>query len=186
MANVGYVRVSSVQQNTERQLDGVELDKCFTEKVSGKNAEREQLKAMMAYVREGDVVHCHELSRLGRNTKDLLNIIDELKEKGVSVRFHKEGFTVGQESNAVGQMMLTVLSGVAQMEREMMLERQAEGYAAAKAAGRVVGRGNGKSIDRVGIVSALAAGASIRTIAKDFNVSTQTVQRIKREQEQGE
>ncbi|ELU2973596.1 recombinase family protein [Salmonella enterica] len=186
MANVGYVRVSSVQQNDERQLEGVELDKVFSEKVSGKNTDRPQLNAMLDYVREGDVVHCHELSRLGRNTKDLLNIIDTLKGKGVSVRFHKEGLTVGDESNAVGNLMLTVLSGVAQMEREMMLERQKEGYEAAKAAGKISGRGNGKAIDRVGIVSALAAGASIRTIAKDFGVSTQTVQRIKREQADAE
>ncbi|EAQ8824062.1 recombinase family protein [Salmonella enterica] len=183
MANVGYIRVSSVQQNTERQLDGETLDKVFTEKVSGKNAEREQLKAMLDYVREGDTVHVHELSRLGRNVKDLLEIIDTLKEKGVTVHFHKERLTVGAESNAISNMMLNVLSSVAQMEREMMLERQAEGYAAAKAAGRIASRGNGKSVDRAGIVSALAAGGSVRKVAADFQVSTQTVQRIKREQE---
>ncbi|MRS14931.1 recombinase family protein [Enterobacteriaceae bacterium RIT691] len=184
MANVGYIRVSSVQQNTERQLDGIKLDKVFTEKASGKNTEREQLNAMLAYVREGDVIHCHELSRLGRNVKDLLTIIDTVKEKGASIEFHKERLTAGANENAVSRMMLGVLASVAQMEREMMLERQAEGYQAAKAAGRIAKRGNSKSVDRVGIVSALAAGGSIRTIAKDFDVSTQTVQRIKKEQEQ--
>ncbi|EPD6685269.1 recombinase family protein [Cronobacter sakazakii] len=184
MSNVGYIRVSSIQQNTDRQLEGIALDKVFTEKVSGKNADREQLRAMLDYVREGDVVHCHELSRLGRNVKDLLSIIDTLKEKGVTVMFHKERLTVGAESNAISNMMLNVLSSVAQMEREMMLERQAEGIAAAKAAGRMVGRGKGRAVDRVGIVSALAAGGSVRQVAKDFNVSTQTVQRIKKEQEQ--
>ncbi|EAU3454976.1 recombinase family protein [Salmonella enterica] len=183
MSNIGYVRVSTSHQNNERQLDGVKLDKVFTETASGKNAERVQLKAMLDYVREGDVIHCHELSRLGRNTKDLLSIVDVLKEKGVCVRFHKEGLTIGGENNAVGNLMLTVLSGVAQMEREMLLERQAEGYAAAKAAGRRGGRGNGKDVDRVGIVAALAGGGSIRQVAKDFDVSTQTVQRIKKESE---
>lgn len=183
MSNIGYVRVSTAHQNTERQLDGVELDKVFTETVSGKNADREQLKAMLAYVREGDVIHCHELSRLGRNTADMLNIIDQVKAKGASIKFHKEGMTAGANENAAGRLMLTVLAGVAQMEREMMLERQAEGYAAAKAAGRIAKRGHGKNIDRVGIVSALAAGGSIRTIAKDFNVGISTVQRIKKEQE---
>lgn len=79
-------------------------------------------------------------------------------------------------------MMLNVLASVAQMEREMMLERQAEGYAAAKAVGRKGGRGNGKGIDRAGIVAALAAGGSIRMVAANFAVSTQTVQRIKKEQ----
>ena len=78
--------------------------------------------------------------------------------------------------------MLTVLAAVAQMEREMMLERQREGIAAAKAAGRIAKRGNGKAIDRAGIVAALANGGSIRSVAKDFSVSTQTVQRIKKEQ----
>lgn len=183
MSNVGYVRVSSVQQNTERQLEGVQLDKVFTEKVSGKNADRAELKAMMAYVREGDTVHVHSIDRLGRNTKDLLTIIDELKGRGVVVEFHKEGLRVGGEANAFGELMLTVLAGVATMEREMMLSRQAEGIAAARAAGRNPVRGNSKSVDRVGIVSALAAGGSVRSVAKDFGVSTQTVQRIKKEQE---
>ncbi|EAS4320903.1 recombinase family protein [Salmonella enterica] len=183
MANVGYVRVSTVQQNTERQLNGVTLDKVFTEKASGKNAERTELKAMLAYVREGDVIHVHELSRLGRNTADVLSIIEQVRAKGASIEFHKERLTAGANENAVSRMMLGVLASVAQMEREMMLERQAEGYAAAKAAGRIAKRGNGKSVDRVGIVSALAAGGSVRGVAKDFGVSTQTVQRIKKEQE---
>lgn len=183
MANVGYVRVSSIQQNTERQLADIPLDKVFTEKASGKNAEREQLNALLNYVREGDTVHVHELSRLGRNVRDLLTIIEELKEKGASIHFHKERLVAGADEDAVSRMMLNVLASVAQMEREMMLERQAEGYAAAKAAGRIVGRGNGKAVDRIGIVSALAGGGSIRQVAKDFGISTQTVQRIKKEQE---
>ncbi|EIK6684965.1 recombinase family protein [Salmonella enterica] len=141
---------------------------------------------MLAYVREGDVIHCHELSRLGRSVKDVLNIIDEVKAKGASIHFHKEGITTGAEETAASKMMLTVFAAVAQMEREFMLERQAEGYAAAKAAGRIAKRGNGKAVDRVGIVSALAAGGSIRSVARDFNVSTQTVQRIKQEQETGQ
>ncbi|WP_250692097.1 recombinase family protein, partial [Escherichia coli] len=84
----GYVRVSSVQQNNERQLEGVELDRVFTETASGKNADRPQLNAMLEYVREGDVIHVHELSRLGRNVRDLLTIIDAVKAKGASVNFH--------------------------------------------------------------------------------------------------
>ncbi|EEE1754088.1 recombinase family protein [Salmonella enterica] len=184
MSNIGYVRVSTTHQNNERQLEGVALDKTFTETASGKNAEREQLKAMLAYVREGDVIHVHELSRLGRSVADTLAIIEQVKEKGVSIHFHKEGITAGVNENAASRMMLNVFAAVAQMERELMLERQAEGYKAAKAAGRKGGRGNSKDIDRVGIVSALAAGGSIRQVAKDFDVSTQTVQRIKKEQEQ--
>lgn len=181
MANVGYIRVSSVQQSTDRQLHDVVLDRVFEEKVSGKSMERAQLSLMMDYVREGDVVHCHELSRLGRNTKDLLEIVETLKGKGVRVKFHKEGITVGGESDAMGNLMLTVLSGVAQMERELMLERQAEGYAAAKAEGKVVGRGKGKAIDRDAVKAALDAGGSVRGVAAQFGISTHTVGVIKKE-----
>lgn len=181
MANIGYIRVSTVQQNTDRQLAGVTLDKVFEDKASGKNTQRPQFEAMMNYVREGDVLHVHSIDRLCRNTTDLLATVEQLTKRGVSVHFHKEDFKTGKNSPA-GNMMLTVLAAVAQMEREMMLERQREGIAAAKAAGRIAKRGNGKAIDRAGIAAALANGGSIRSVAKDFSVSTQTVQRIKKEQ----
>lgn len=180
MANVGYIRVSTAQQNTERQLAGVELDKVFTDKLSGKNTERPGLAALLDYVREGDTVHVHELSRLGRSTADMLALIEQFTAKGVVVQFHKEELNTAA-NNAMGRMMLTVIAAVAQAEREMMLERQQEGYAAAKAAGRVPARGNGKAVDREGITAAIIAGSSVRSIASDFGVSTQTVQRIKRE-----
>jgi len=182
MANIGYIRVSTDKQYTERQLDGVTLDEKFEEKVSGKNTNRPKLQEMIAYVRKGDVIHVHSLDRLGRNLRDVLDIIEHVKAKGASVQFHKEGITAGAEANAASNLMLNIFAAMSQMEREMMLERQAEGYAAAKAAGRKGARGNGSAVHRVGIVSALAAGQSIRTIAKDFNVSTSTVQRIKTEQ----
>lgn len=181
MSNIGYVRVSTVQQNNERQLAGIELDRIFEDTGSGKDTDRAGLKAMMDFVREGDTVHVHELSRLGRNVKDLLEIIDALKNKGCTVKFMKEGIVAGASGSIVGNLMLTVLAGVAQMEREMLLERQAEGYQAAKAAGRIPGRGASRSIDRAGIKAALDAGKSIRAIAEEFEVSTQTVQRIKKE-----
>lgn len=184
MSNIGYVRVSTVQQNTDRQLAGVDLDRVFEEKISGASMDRPELKAMMDYVREGDTVHVHELSRLGRNVKDVLTIVDAVKEKGASIRFHKEGITVGEEGAGVmGNFMLNILASVAEMERVMMLERQREGYEAAKAAGRITGRGNGKAVDRAGIKAAIDAGASVRAVAAQFGVSTNTVFRIKKEAE---
>ena len=93
MANVGYIRVSSADQNTSRQLDGVQLDKVFTEKVSGANTDREQLHAMFDYVREGDTVHVHEISRLARSLIDLNTLIHDLNKKGVTVVFHQERMT---------------------------------------------------------------------------------------------
>lgn len=181
MSNVGYVRVSSIQQNIERQLVGIELDKVFTEKLSGKNTDRPQLKAMLEYIREGDTVHVHELSRLARNAKDALTIIDTIKSKGCAIWIHKENIHVTGENDMVANLLLTILAGVAQMERDMMLTRQAEGYAAKAAKGEPVGRGKSQFIDRSGIASMLAAGGSIRETAKAFGVGVSTVQRIKKE-----
>lgn len=184
MTNVGYIRVSTAQQNTERQLAGVALDKVFTDKTSGKDTDRPEFKAMMAYLRDGDVLHVHSIDRLSRNTADLLNTVNDLKQRGVIIEFHKEGIRAGNgEGNAMGNLMLSVLGAVAEMERETMLIRQREGYAAAKAAGRIAARGNGKEVDskRPGIIKALTAGESVRSVASTFSVSTNTVQRIKRE-----
>lgn len=183
MSNIGYVRVSSIQQNDERQLADIKLDRVFTEKLSGKNTERPQLRAMLDFIREGDTVHVHELSRLARNAKDALTIIDDIKAKGCSIWIHKENIKLTGENDMVANLMLSVLAGVAQMEREMMLSRQAEGYAAKAAQGLPLGRGKSQSVDRVGIVSALASGSSIRETAKAFGVGVSTVQRIKKEQE---
>ena len=180
MANIGYIRVSSIQQNTERQLAGLTLDKVFEEKASGKNIEREQFRAMMDYVREGDTLHVHSIDRLCRKTSDLLATVEELTKRGVIVQFHKEGFQTGKES-AFGNFMLTVLAGVAQMEREFMLERQREGYEAAKHAGRIAGRGKSSTIDRCSVKNDLHAGMSIRKVAEKHRISTQTVMNIKSE-----
>lgn len=180
MSNVGYIRVSTADQNTDRQLDGVTLDKVFTEKVSGKNTDRDQLTAMMNYVREGDTLHVHSIDRLGRNSRDLLNIVEDLKQRGVKIQFHKEGLLV-DGVNPFGEMMLTVLAGVAQMERSMMLMRQREAYDVAKAEGKSIGRGNQKDIDRAAIIADLESGKSMRLTAKDNGVSLNTVYRIQQE-----
>ncbi|RRW62459.1 recombinase family protein [Pantoea dispersa] len=180
MAHIGYIRVSTAQQHSERQLAGVQLDRTFEDKLSGKDTNRPGFQAMMQYVREGDTLHVHELSRLGRNTADVLNTVEVLNQRGVAIQFHKEGFTA-DKSNAMGKLILTVLAAVATAEREMMLERQAEGYRAAKEAGRIPSRGNSTTIDRAGIKAALAAGQSVRGVAAAFGVSTNTVQRIKAE-----
>ncbi|EKK5414882.1 recombinase family protein [Enterobacter hormaechei] len=131
--------------------------------------------ASLYYNRRNAVFLC-----LCRNTADLLATVERLTERGVVVQFHKEDFKTGKNSPA-GNMMLTVLAAVAQMERETMLERQREGYEAAKAAGRITGRGKGRSIDREAIKAELAAGKTIRAIAESHNVSTRTVMNIKAE-----
>lgn len=187
MANIGYIRVSTVQQHTERQLADQRkaLDKIFEDKLSGKDTNRPGFVAMMEYLREGDTLHVHEISRLCRSTSDLLATVEKLKEQGVTVHFHKENIIItGGNESPVGNMVLTVLAGVAQMEREMLLARQREGYQAAKAAGRIAARGKGKAVNRPEIIAALAAGGSVRKVAAQFEVSTRTVQNIKGEMSQ--
>lgn len=178
MAHIGYIRVSSIQQQTERQLVGVALDKTFEEKLSGKDMNRPALQEMLAYVREGDTIHVHDLSRLGRSTVDVLTLVDELSSRGVSVHFHKENIVTGDDS-PMGKAILTIFAALATAEREMLLERQREGYAAARAAGKIPGRGKGKDIDREAITAALKAGGSINGVAAQFSVGRSTVQRIK-------
>lgn len=129
---VAYVRVSTIDQNEERQIEGLakyNIDKWFTEKISGKNTDRPQLKAMLDFVREGDIVYVHDFSRLARSTKDLLDIVDLLNSKGVSLVSNKENI---DSSTPQGKLMLTMIGAIAEFERTNLLERQREGIAIAK------------------------------------------------------
>lgn len=139
MAVIGYIRVSTDEQNTGRQEAALQgCDKLFVEKVSGKDtAHRKQLAAMMNYVREGDTVKVESYSRFARSTKDLLNLIEALEKKGVHFISLKEQIDT---STLQGRLMLTIFAGLAQFEREQMLQRQKEGIALAKAKGKYKGR----------------------------------------------
>lgn len=137
---VGYIRVSTKEQNEERQvrlLNEHGVEKAFVEKISGKNADREQLKEMINFAREGDVVYTESISRIARNTKDLLNIIETLTEKGVEFVSVKENIDT---TTPTGKFMLTVFGALATLERETILERQAEGIAIAKEQGKFKGK----------------------------------------------
>ena len=135
MATIKYIRVSTQEQNTARQeTDKEQFDKVYIDKASGKNIDRPELKKMMDYVREGDTVVVESYSRIARNTKDLLEIIDRLNKKGVAFISQKEQIDT---STPAGRLMLTIFAGLAQFERECLLERQAEGIAIAKAEGKM-------------------------------------------------
>lgn len=137
---VGYIRVSAIDQNTESQkslLENVGMDKLFEEKVSGKNTDRPQLQAMLDYVREGDTVYVKDLSRLARNTKDLLDIVEYLNNKGVGLFSVKENIDT---STNFGKLMLTFLGAIYEFERANLLERQRDGIAVAKKQGKYKGR----------------------------------------------
>lgn len=138
--NVGYIRVSSIEQNTKSQkelLKNVGMDKVFEEKISGKNAKRPELQAMLEYVREGDTVYVKDLSRLARNTKDLLNIVEYLTNKGVRLKSIKENIDT---STNFGKLMITFLAAIYEFERANLLERQRDGIAVAKMQGKYKGR----------------------------------------------
>ncbi len=137
---VGYIRVSSIEQNTESQkslLGNVGMDKLFEEKLSGKNTDRPQLQAMLDYVREGDTVYVKDLSRLARNTKDLLDIVEYLNNKGVGLFSIKENIDT---STNFGKLILTFLGAIYEFERANLLERQRDGIAVAKKQGKYKGR----------------------------------------------
>jgi DNA invertase Pin-like site-specific DNA recombinase len=176
MANVGYIRVSSVDQSTARQLDGVALDETFEDKVSGATTDRPQLQAMLRHVRKGDTLHIHSIDRLARSLEDLLSLVKGLIAKGVAVSFHKEQLHFTGEANPMQELMLGLLGSVAQFERALIRERQAEGIQKAKAAG--VYRGRVKTVDDEAIRKAMAEeGASFRKVAKALGVSLSSVQR---------
>jgi DNA invertase Pin-like site-specific DNA recombinase len=137
---IGHVRVSTADQNTERQLLNIELDKTFTDKCSGKDINRPQLKLLIEYARQGDVIHVHDISRMARNTEDLLRLVKEFTEQGISLNFHKEHLEFNGENNPMQQLMLTMLGGIYQFERSMILERQREGIAIAKSKGKYKGK----------------------------------------------
>lgn len=135
MARIKYIRVSTREQNTARQeTDKNNFDRVYIEKASGKNTERPELKAMFDYVREGDTVEVESYSRIARDTRDLLDIVEYLEGKGVTFISQKEQINTGTPQ---GKLMLTIFAGLAQFERECLLERQAEGIAIAKQEGRM-------------------------------------------------
>ena len=143
---VAYVRVSTVEQNEARQLEALkkyDIEKWYTEKVSGKDTNRPKLQEMLDYVREGDTVYIHDFSRLARSTKDLLEILEELTGKGVALVSNKENLDT---STSTGKLMLTVIAAINEFERQNLLERQKEGIEIAKREGKFKG-GQVKQID---------------------------------------
>lgn len=173
---VGYVRVSSLLQNTARQLDGVLLDKVFEDRASGKDTQRPQLEACLAHLREGDTLHVHSMDRLARNVDDLRRMVKDLTGRGVVVRFHKEGLTFTGEDSPMANLLLSMLGSVAEFERALILERQREGIAVAKTQGVYKGRKPSLSPERAEELRArAAAGESKSYLAREFKVSRDTV-----------
>lgn len=138
--NIAYIRVSAIDQNEERQVQALEsksIDRYYIEKVSGKDTNRPKLQEMLEYVRQGDTIYIHDFSRLARNVKDLLNIVEQLQNKSINLISLKENLDL---NTPAGKLQLTMLGAIYEFERAMIKERQAEGIAIAKAKGKYKGR----------------------------------------------
>jgi DNA invertase Pin-like site-specific DNA recombinase len=176
--DIGYIRVSSVGQNTLRQLEGVDLDKTFSETVSAKGtADRVKLAECLDFCRDGDVLHVHSIDRLARNLVDLQRLVTQLTGKGVTVRFHKEALTFsGSQADPMSTLLLQMLGAVAQFEVAIINERRKEGMDAAKRAGKQIGRARSLTAEQVQeIRSKVAQGIPKTELAREYRVSRQTL-----------
>ncbi|WP_020062796.1 recombinase family protein [Bacillus sp. 123MFChir2] len=187
MRKIAYIRVSSEGQNTARQRKALKEAGCeifYEEKISGKNTEREQLQAMLNDLQAGDIVMIHELSRLGRSTKDLLQIIDVIREKNAALKSLKEAWLDTSEESATGDFLLVVFAGLAELERKMTLERQKEGIEIAKKEGKYKGRrlevteGGKKAEKAAQAIEWYKEGKSVRYICKTLSIGTGTLYRL--------
>lgn len=175
---VGYVRVSTVDQHEQRQLEGVELDRTFLDKASGKDVKRPQLEALLGFVRDGDTVICHSMDRLGRNLDDLRKLVLGLTDRGVQVEFVKENLVFTGADSPMANLLLSVMGAFAQFERELIRERQREGIALAKKAG--VYRGGQPALPAARAAELrqrIAAGEMKAKLAREFGIDRTTVYR---------
>jgi DNA invertase Pin-like site-specific DNA recombinase len=181
---IGYARVSSVDQDTARQIEVLNqhgLDRLFEDKASGKDTCRPALTEAMKYVRTGDTLIVHSLDRLARNLVDLLNIVEELTTKGVSVKFVKENLIfTDSEADPFSKLTLQMLGAFAQFERSLIRERQREGIALAKAAGAYSGRKHALTDEQVKELVSLDTanhGKNRKALADKFGISRTSLYR---------
>lgn len=171
---IGYKRVSTIEQNDSRQLVGLELEKIFVDHASGKNtSERPQLQAMIEYIREGDEVYVHSMDRLARNLKDLLGLVEQIRNKGASVYFLKESLYIESQAqqSPMTTLMLSMMGAFAEFERSLILERQREGIALAKQKGLYKGR---KPVSKEKLKQAkdlLTQGQKVSAVARQTGLS---------------
>jgi DNA invertase Pin-like site-specific DNA recombinase len=173
---VGYTRVSSLDQNLDRQLDGIRLDKTFADRVSGKDTQRPQLEALLGFVRAGDTVIVHSMDRLARNLDDLRAIVRTLTARAVRVEFVKEQLTFTGDDSPMANLLLSVMGAFAEFERALIRERQREGIALAKQRGAYRGRRKALTTEQIDqLARRAAAGEPKSTLAREFNISRETV-----------
>ncbi|MDI1352272.1 MAG: recombinase family protein [bacterium] len=173
---IGYIRVSTLDQSFDRQLEGMEFDQVFTDKASGKDTKREQLTAMLKFVRKGDSIYVHSMDRLARNLDDLRKIVKNLNERGVSIHFAKELLTFTGEDSPMANLMLSVMGAFAEFERSLIKERQREGISLAKKRGVYKGRKRSLSPDEIiELKRRVGQGDKKTETAQHFGISRETL-----------
>jgi DNA invertase Pin-like site-specific DNA recombinase len=179
---IGYVRVSSFDQNPERQLENVKTDRVFTDKASGKNTQRPELEALFAFARDGDTIVVHSMDRLARNLDDLRRIVQKLTGRGIRIEFVKENLTFTGEDSPMATLMLSVMGAFAEFERALLRERQREGISLAKQRGAYRGRKKSLSNDQIAEMKRrIEAGEQKAKVARDLGVSRETVYQYMRD-----
>lgn len=180
---IGYVRVSALDQNEQRQLEGQLLDRVFADKASGRDANRHELAEMLRFVRDGDTVVVHSMDRLARNLDDLRAVVRELTSRGVRVEFVKEGLVFTGDDSPMANLLLSVMGAFAEFERSLIGERQREGITLAKRRG--VYRGRAKSLTSAQATvlrERVAAGEQKAALAREYGISRQTLYEYLRRQ----
>ena len=173
---IGYIRVSTLDQHVERQLEGIEVDKTFIDHASGKDTKRPQLELLMSFVRAGDTVIVHSMDRLARNLDDLRRIVRTLTDRGVRIEFVKEHLAFTGEDSPMASLMLSVMGAFAEFERALIHERQREGIALAKQRGAYKGRKKSLSQAEVAqLRERLTTGISKAQVARELGISRQTL-----------
>ncbi len=173
---VGYIRVSSIDQNPERQLEGMTLDKVFTDKASAKDINRPQLTELLSFVREGDVIVVHSMDRLARNLEDLRRLVQTQTKRGIRIEFVKEGLSFSGDDSPMATLLLSVMGAFAEFERALLKERQREGIAVAKKRGVYRGRKRSLSKEQIVDLKQRAEGGEKKAVlAREFGISRDTV-----------
>ena len=173
---VGYIRVSHFDQNPERQLEGVKLDKKFIDKASGKDTNRPALAELLNYIREDDTIIIHSMDRLARNLDDLRQIVQKLTRQNVKIQFLKENLIFAGDDSPMANLLLSVMGAFAEFERSLIKERQIEGISLAKKKGLYRGRTAVLNQDQVTIIQAkISLGIPKAKIARELNISRKTL-----------
>ena len=176
---IAYIRVSTIEHNEQRQIEAMQkygIEKWFTEKVSAKDTNRPKLQELLDFAREGDTIHIHDFSRLARSTKDLLDIVEQLNQKGVHLISNKENIDT---STPTGRLMLTMIGAINEFERVNLLERQREGIAIAKRNGKYKG-GKRKTVnDFAGHYARYMSREITKSVlARELNISRPTLDKL--------